>query len=245
MAANDIAPLIGITAANDPKVPGHYILRWDYVHGVEAAGGIPVILAPSGRFRASPVLNRLDGLILSGGHDITPEFYGGQAHHTIRDPSRERDEFEFELVHTALQRDIPMLGICRGIQVLNVVLGGDIIQDIPEAIGNTVPHDEPGRPRETLAHSVAISENSLLSRLIGGNELEVNSFHHQAVGSLGKGLLATAQAADGIVEGLELPEHPFMLGIQWHPETLWRQGAPFFSFFESLVLAAAKRSPTV
>ncbi|MET0107044.1 MAG: gamma-glutamyl-gamma-aminobutyrate hydrolase family protein [Sedimenticola sp.] len=238
MAANEIAPLIGITAANDPTVPGHYILRWDYVHGVEAAGGIPVILAPSGRFRASPVLNRLDGLILSGGHDITPEFYGGENHPLLRDPSRERDEFEFELVNTALSRNIPTLGICRGIQVINVVLGGDIIQDIPEQLGSQIHHDDPGRPRETLAHPVTIARDSLLSKLVGADELNVNSFHHQAVGRLGSGLTTTARAADGIIEGVELPSHSFMLGIQWHPETFWRNGAPFSTFFEALVESA-------
>ncbi|MCW8883718.1 MAG: gamma-glutamyl-gamma-aminobutyrate hydrolase family protein [Motiliproteus sp.] len=241
MRADKSTPLIGITAANDPKVPGHYILRWDYVHGVEAAGGIPVILAPSSKLSAAAILKRLDGLILSGGHDISPEFYGGQPHRTIRDPSKDRDQFEFDLVNTALQDKIPMLGICRGIQILNVVLGGDIIQDIPEHIGDSVAHDEPGRPREVLAHEVSITPESRLFQVVETSRLRVNSFHHQAVGKLGSGLIKTAVARDGVIEGIELPGHPFMMGIQWHPETLWSAGAPFFNFFESIVEAAMQK----
>lgn len=235
---SDQAPLVGVTAANDPLVPGHYILRWDYVHAIEAAGGIPVILAPSNGVPAHKIMQRLDGLILSGGHDITPSIYGGKPHPTIRDNSLERDEFELDLVRYTLEHGVPFLGICRGLQMLNLALGGGLIQNIPDRTGNLIAHNDPERPRDMLAHSVRIMPGTLLHTLVERDTIPVNSFHHQAVSDIPEELTVCAIAEDQIIEGLELTDHPFALGIQWHPEALWRQDPAFFRYFQALVDAA-------
>lgn len=232
------APLIGITAANDPAVPGHYILRWDYVRGIEAAGGIAVILAPTRQTPLPRILDRLDAVVLSGGLDVSPELYGGPDHPTIHGTSLERDEFEAELITQALARDLPLLGICRGLQMMNIIKGGDLIQDIPSQVGTTVSHNRADRPRDAIVHPVTIDEASHLFRVIGRQTIDVNSFHHQAVGRVGEGLVVTSQSADGVVEGAEIPGQRFALGIQWHPESLWSLGPPFSTLFEALVSEA-------
>lgn len=237
------APLIGITAANDPAVPDHYILRWDYVRGVEAAKGIAVILAPTRHTPLARILDRLDAVILSGGLDVSPQLYGGRDHPTIHGSSLERDEFEAELILQALARDLPLLGICRGMQMMNIIKGGDLVQDIPSEIGDAVPHNHPGRPRNAIVHAVTIAEASHLHRLLGRHTIDVNSFHHQAIGRVGEGLLVTSRSADGVVEGAEIPGHRFALGIQWHPESLWSLGPPFSTLFEALVTEAEARLP--
>lgn len=237
-------PLIGITAANDPAVPGHYILRWDYVSGVEASGGIPVILAPT-RFTPLPrILDRIDGVVLSGGLDISPELYGGPAHPTITGSSLERDEFEAALIREALARDMPILGICRGMQMVNVVLGGDLVQDLPTQVGTSVSHNDPGRPRNAIAHPVGVDPGTRLAALIGREVINVNSFHHQAVRTPGTGFLVSSRSSDGVVEGMELPARRFVLGVQWHPETLWPLGPPFSTLFRALVEATGPVTPT-
>ncbi|MDZ7752208.1 MAG: gamma-glutamyl-gamma-aminobutyrate hydrolase family protein [Gammaproteobacteria bacterium] len=235
-------PLIGVTAANDPAVPGHYILRWDYVRGVEAAGGIAVILAPTRPSRLAPILDRLDAVVLSGGLDVSPQMYGGGDHITIHGSSLERDEFEAELILKALERDLPLLGICRGMQMMNVVRGGDLIQDIPSAVEGAVSHNQPGRPRDAIVHSVSIHETSRLYDIVGRSRIDVNSFHHQAIGAVGEGMVVTSRSTDGVVEGAEIPGYRFVVGIQWHPETLWPLGPPFASIFDALVREAGVSS---
>lgn len=232
-------PLIGITAANDPAVPGHYILRWDYVTGIESAGGIPVILAPT-RFTPLPrILERLDGIVLSGGLDISPALYGGPPHPTIHGSSLERDEFEAELVRRALDRDMSILAICRGMQLINVVQGGGIVQDIPSDVGDTVSHNDPERLRNAIAHPVTIDPGSHLHRLVGREAINVNSFHHQAIGTLGRDISVVSRALDQVVEGMEMPDRRFVVGVQWHPESLWPLGPPFSTLFNALVQSAS------
>lgn len=232
------APLIGITAGNDPAVPQHYILRWDYIHGVTAAGGIPVILAPLSGIEQSEILGRLDGLILTGGLDIDPVMYDQEPHPKTRAVTLQRDEFEMSLVSSALEMDKPVLGICRGMQMMNLAMGGNMLQDIPDQVKTTIRHNDPERPRNAIAHTVKISEDSHLYRITQTTELHVNSFHHQAVFELGKNVIKTAEAEDGVIEAIEIQDRQFAVGVQWHPESLWDSKQEFFEFFNALVKAA-------
>jgi putative glutamine amidotransferase len=236
-----VPPLVGVTAGNDPACPDHYVVRWDYVRSVELAGGIPVVLAPSGAALHPALLSRLDGLLLTGGGDVSPALYGEPVHPAVKKSSAERDEFELKLVREALGRDLPVLAICRGLQVLNVALGGTLVQDLPSLVGTSVSHDDLARPRTGLAHAVRIVPGTRLHAALGRQDAEVNSFHHQAASALGHGLVATAFAPDGVVEGIELPAARFAVGVQWHPEAFWRE-ARFASLFRALVHAAEARA---
>ena len=236
-----VPPLIGITAGNDPSHPDFYVLRWDYVRSVELNGGVPVVLAPSGAALHPALLSRLDGLMLTGGLDIQPSLYGQGAHPAVTKTSAERDEFELKLLRVALEADLPVLAICRGQQVLNVALGGTLIQDLPSQVGTTVSHDDKARPRAGIAHRVTLVPGSKLHALLGADEIEVNSFHHQAIGKPGRGLVPAAFAPDGVVEGVELPGARFVVGVQWHPEAFWHEPQLFGPLFRALVEAAARR----
>jgi putative glutamine amidotransferase len=234
-------PLIGITAGNDPEHPDFYVLRWDYVRSLELNGGVPVVLAPSGAVLHPALLSRLDGLMLTGGLDMQPSLYGQEPHPSVTRTSAERDEFELKLVREALGAGLPILAICRGQQVLNVALGGTLIQDLPSQVGTAVSHDDKARLRTGIAHRVAIVPGSRLHALLGADTIEVNSFHHQAVATLGRGLVPTAFAPDGVVEGVELPGARFVVGVQWHPEAFWYERQRFGPLFHALVEGAAQR----
>ena len=240
-ASMSVPPLIGITAGSEPAHPDYYVLRKDYVRSIELCGGLPVVLAPAGAALHPALLSKLDGLVLTGGIDVAPRLYGETPHPTVTDTSAEQDEFEVRLVHEALAHDVPVLAICRGMQLLNVALGGTLIQDLPSLVGTAVSHDDLARPRIAIAHRVVVAPGSKLHSLLGTDEVEVNSFHHQAVGALGHGLVATAFAPDGVVEGVELPSARFVVGVQWHPEAFWKEGR-FASLFRALVRAAEART---
>ncbi|MBQ2766348.1 MAG: gamma-glutamyl-gamma-aminobutyrate hydrolase family protein [Clostridia bacterium] len=221
--------MIGITTSSNHD--GDFFLRRQYCSAVLRAGGIPIMLPPVGRPTAA--LGIIDGLLFSGGGDIAPRLCGI----TDYDPMLlfevfpERDEYELELAALAYQRDIPTLGICRGVQVLNAALGGSLYFDIP-GHRQTLSREQP-------SHSVSIASGSLLHRLIGARELEVNSFHHQAVDKLAEPLRVCAVSADGIIEALEAPDNRFCLGVQWHPEHM--NGFAAEVLFAALCAAAAQR----
>jgi putative glutamine amidotransferase len=238
-------PLIGITTGSDSKRPEFYSLRHEYVRSVELAGGLPVVLVPGDQAGSAALLDRLDGLVVTGGVDIAPGLYGAVSHPTVSAVNPERDRFETTILREALARDLPVLGICRGIQLLNVVRGGTLIQDIPSEIGSEIPHDPPGHARDAVAHDVEIVTGTLLADLLGAGKGAVNSFHHQAVSRLGEGLVVSARSADGIVEGVELAGARFTVAVQWHPESFWREFQRFGALFSGLVEAAsASRSGT-
>lgn len=231
-------PLIGITAGNDPRTPGQYVIRWDYVRSIEQAGGIPVILAPSGAALHSRLTTRLDGLLLTGGVDIEPSAYGEPFHPSVTRTSPERDEFEFKLSKTALEQKVPILAICRGLQVLNVVMGGSLVQDIPTVVGSQISHDDSKRQRHELAHQVALKTGTRLYEILKVEKMWVNSFHHQSAKKLGNGLMPVAWADDEVIEAVELPDSHFVIGVQWHPESFWNQGETFLPLFKSFAAAA-------
>jgi putative glutamine amidotransferase len=234
-------PLVGITISCDGRPAGYYSLRQDYVRSIEKAGGLPVVLAPGGAEEAADLLERMDGLVLTGGGDIDPALYGQEPHPSVSEVSRERDVFELALVRRALERDRPILAICRGHQVLNVATGGTLIQDIPSSIAGADNHD-PERERWELSHDVRIRPGSRLARILGRDRAAVNSFHHQAVKDLGEGLEATAWSVDdGVIEAVEAPGRRFAVGVQWHPESFWNRQDGFGPLFEALVESAAGR----
>jgi putative glutamine amidotransferase len=208
-------PLVGIVCYGRGKDSQRYSLPLLYVECARRARCRVVILPPSDPPELG-TLDILDGLILAGGGDMDPKHYGQEPHPTLYGIDPERDVMELALTREALKRRTPTLAICRGLQTLNVALGGDLIQHLPDAVGDKVAH-RPGVPGGVSHHPVRAAAGSRLAELCGAS-FSVASSHHQAVGRLGEGLVATAWAEDGIVEALELPENPDLMAVQWHPE---------------------------
>ena len=208
--------VIGISSYARDGEPAAFALPCAYVDGVRAAGATPLVLPP-GEAQPERLLELLDGLILAGGGDIAPDAYGGEPHETIYSVSEERDQFEFTLARAVLaRRDMPLLCICRGMQVLNVVCGGTLHAHVPERFGDQVAHRLP--PRLTSRHPVHIEPDSRLARLLGATHVEALSWHHQAIDRVGEGLRCVAWADDGVIEAVEHSAHRWCVGVQWHPE---------------------------
>jgi putative glutamine amidotransferase len=228
-------PAIGVTVGYDERRAGFFLLRQDYTRSIEQAGGLPLLLAPGRPEDAPELLDRIHGLILSGGSDVDPALYGAAPHPKLGKVIRERDDFELALTREALTRDMPLLAICRGHQVLNVALGGTLVQDIPSEVTGGLEHD-PRRERWERAHPVEIYEGTRLRDILERGTVSVNSFHHQAIERLGGGLVVSARSCgDQVVEGVELPGRRFVLGVQWHPEAFWNREDGFQALFAALV----------
>lgn len=207
-------PLIGITEGQDKRLEGFYVLRREYVRSIESAGGVPVILAPSGPALHPHVLDQLDGVLVSGGGDVEPEIYRARRAPEVVGTSPERDEYELQLITEMLARKVPLLGICRGMQLLNIALGGTLIQHIPKEVRTPIVHLDEKRDHLAIAHDVALLPGTILRRIFDTERIGVNSFHHQAVFELGRGLATSAVAQDGIIEAIELLGAPFVVGVQ-------------------------------
>ena len=214
-------PLIGITL--DSEDPGSYskfpwyALRENYCGAVARAGGLPLAL-PHQPELAAQSLDAIAGLIVTGGNfDVDPALFGAAERHRSVTTKDNRTEFELAITRLALERDMPVLGICGGEQLLNVVLGGTLIQHIPDEVPGALPHEQPN-PRDEPGDEVAIVAGTLLARITGAETLAVNSAHHQAVRDTGDGVVVNALAPDGVIEGIEHPGHRFCLGVEWHPE---------------------------
>jgi len=210
-------PVIGITTYLVPAAWGAWdmeaaLVPADYVRAVSAAGGAPVLVPPGSSLPET--LDLVDGLVFSGGSDLDPSLYSADAHPETGGVIRERDDFELELMRAALERDVPMLAICRGSQVLNVALGGDIEQHVPDRVGTELHREVPGVFSE---HDVSVVGGTRLASILGDRH-DVKSHHHQGFGSLGAGLSEAARAPDGTLEALEDPTRRFTLGVLWHPE---------------------------
>ena len=212
-------PIIGITSYAQPARWGAWelpaaLVPLFYVESVERAGGRPLLVPPSEEGIVE-TLDVLDGLVLSGGIDIDPSVYGAERHPATDPPQERRDAGELGLLSAALERDMPTLAICRGFQLLNVLRGGDLVQDLPEEVGHE-------GHRETLGvfsqHPVDVQEGSRLASILGPHHPSVRSSHHQGVGRVGEGLIETAWAEDGSLEGIEDPSKRFAVGVLWHPE---------------------------
>lgn len=211
----------------------------DYVESIRRAGAEVVELTLADA--PETVVGRVDGVMLTGGGDIDPALYGGAPHPTFSAAEPGRDAYDIALARAALAADLPLLAICRGMQVLNVACGGDLIQDIPTEVNGAL-HHAVAEPRYALAHEVWVSPSSRLAALMqddleDGESCQVNSRHHQAVRHVGDGLEVTATAPDGVIEAMERPAARFCLGVQWHPENFWRTGE-FRPLFEGFVEAA-------
>ena len=231
-------PLIGITL--DSEEPGGYAklpwyaLRQNYCDRIAEAGGLPLPL-PHHPDLADAYLDALAGLVVTGGaFDVDPALFGALSqHHTVKLKSR-RTDFELALVQGALRRDLPILGICGGEQLLAVALGGTLIQHIPDQVEDALAHEQ-RNPRTEPGHDVDIVAGTLLASIAGSETIPVNSAHHQAVDSVPPGIVVNARAADGVIEGIEDPSRRFCLGVQWHPEYLISSadGAIFRAFLEA------------
>ncbi len=220
-------PLIGLTL--DADAPSgfskfaRYSIRENYCGAISAVGGIPICL-PHGIEALEALAERLDGLVVTGGaFDIDPTLYGDNNRHVTVATKEGRTAFEWAITKVMLERDKPVLGICGGEQLLNVMLGGTLIQHIEDAVQGHVLHEQPN-PRHEAGHEVKITPGSLLHRICGSEKLMVNSAHHQAVKAAGPGIVVNAVAADGVVEGIEDPGKRFCLGVQWHPEFIVNPG---------------------
>lgn len=241
-------PVIGVTpdfnAGDRTDMGGReptYFLRARYIRAVEELGGIPLILplveSPAARRR---LLDGVDGLLLTGsGPDLSPRLYGERQRFKFPLVSERRANFELELVHQAGTRDLPLLGICGGMQTVNVACGGSLYQDIPSQVRDALDHRQKTKAIH-VSHSVTVSPKSLLRKIVHQATLMVNSSHHQSVKTVAPSLIASAVAPDGIVEAIESPTHRFLLAIQWHPEFLFDRHTPHRRLFEALLRAARR-----
>jgi len=215
-----------------------------FLDAVTRAGGLPIVLATrAGPECADAYLDRLDGLLLTGGEDVHPHLFGGEPQTHIDRVDLDRDRFEIALVHGARDRRMPLLAACRGIQLLNVARGGDLVQDIAAESGSTLAHAQLAMV-DGPWHGIEVREGSLLARILRPGRMAVNSFHHQACRRLGEGLAAVATAPDGTVEALEDASQPFCLGVQWHPELSAAAGDPDSErLFSAFIQACAGGKP--
>jgi putative glutamine amidotransferase len=239
-------PLIGVTPdfnAGDRKEWGGreatFFLRARYIRAIEDLGGVPVIL-PLAEDHADRrrLLEGVDGLLLTGsGPDLAPSLYGERQRYTFHVMSRRRADFELDVARMAASSQLPVLGICGGMQAINVAFGGSLIQDIATQAGSSLPHRQKASATE-LSHTVDVAPKSLLRRILGQARIRVNSSHHQSVKRVAPSLVASAVASDGIIEAIESPKHRFLLGVQWHPEFLYDRYAFHRKLFQALVKAA-------
>ncbi len=234
-------PLIGITL--DSEDPGGYsnlpwyALRENYSQAITRAGGLPVAL-PHEPGQAEAYLDQLDGVVVTGGaFDVDPAIFGAEERHPSVTTKDRRTAFELAITRGAVRRDIPVLGICGGQQLLHVVLGGGLIQHIPDEIVGALAHEQPN-PRDEPGHSVKITPGSLLHKIVKTDELQVNSAHHQAALGAPQGVIINAVAPDGVIEGIEASGQRFCLGVQWHPE--YGVSAGDGAIFDAFVAEAAK-----
>jgi putative glutamine amidotransferase len=211
-----------------------------YEQAIEASGGILLMIASHLETKyLDEVLNIADGILMPGGTDVDPERYGQKNEGLTNKIDANRDTIEIALLGRAIERNIPTLAICRGMQILNVKQGGTLYQDVEKEMSAVVHHDNHNLPRPTLSHKVSLVEGSLLHSTTGASEIEVNSLHHQGINKLGKDLTVVATSPDGLVEACEIKSHPFLVGVQWHPEELYATPA-WKNLFDTFIKQAGQ-----
>lgn len=230
-------PLIGLTTYGRNE-KNQYQLLADYSWSIFRAGGAPILLPPVGDGSlAKTWLARMDALVLTGGGDMDPRLYGEERHPTMYTLDQERDTSEMVLAREALESDLPILAICRGLQVFNVALGGTLYPHLPDSFGEKVAHRLP--PREPALHKVTLAPDCRLAALLGTDEVNGVSWHHQAIHQLGSGMVATGHAPDGVIEAAEIPACRWFIGVQWHPEMSSDHDPLQQRIFDGVVAAAA------
>ena len=222
------------------------VLGMRYLEAVGRAGALAIVVPPMPGPAIPALLERVDGICLSGGPDVHPDAYGAAPHAELGPTEPRLDAFELALARAADERDMPILAICRGMQVLNVARGGTLHQHLPDVVGETVTHRQQGNPSRPT-HGVSVADDSRLAGILGRTEAQVNSFHHQACAVVGERLTVTARADDGTVEGFEAADRSFMVGVQWHAECLVdhdEQVALFSALVEACVERGLATAPT-
>lgn len=246
-------PVIGIPTQNlqsiggiSPDIPASWVMSHRYVHALTGVGGIPWLIPLLGDDEATlrGVYEALDGVFLPGGADIDPASYGAERQPVCDRSDPPRDRVELMLVKWAMEERKPVLGVCRGLQLINLAAGGSLFQDLKDLKPDSIKHDyfpfRDGYARDHLAHPVRVVEGTRLHRVAGVTELPVNSMHHQGIDRLGAGLVASAFAPDGIIEGIESPDEHFLVGVQWHPEVFVEADRTMRGLFESFIEAASE-----
>jgi len=236
-------PVIGITCTRiDSGKSSSHGINVDYINAIESAGGTPILLPLiQDNSCIADFVDLIDGLLLSGGVDVDPSFYGEELDPGIGKIDFDRDRTEISLSQKSLETDLPIFGICRGIQLLNVAAGGTLHQHIP-GISNSILKHRQDAPGSHGTHTIDIREGSRLLNIIGHSAISVNSFHHQAVKEAAPGFLVSAAARDGIIEGIESTQHSFAIGAQFHPERMWQNNPPMNALFVAFVDAAERYS---
>lgn len=242
-----MAPLIGVTADLDLGTAAQsvstgrrfYVLAEDYCIALEKCGGIPVVLPCLSSEECDEILERCDGLLLSGGVDIDPSYYNEEPDVHLGAINPDRAAFEMSITQKALERDVPLFAVCGGAQILNVVSGGSLYQDVFTQIPDVINHRQRA-PRNYPSHSVEIRTKTKLHTILKASQVRVNSRHHQSVKELGKNLIVSAVAPDGVIEAIESTAHSYVIGVQWHPEITFEHDTYSRALFSAFVKACGK-----
>ncbi len=246
-----MAPVIGVTATlkedthvSDTRPLGLFVRAdLDYVNGVVQAGGVPLVLPPVTPEAAETMVRGMDGLLLSGGSDLHPSYYDEEPHPELGVTIPERDAFEMRLLEAALTRGLPVFGICRGLQIINVFLGGTLYQDLPAQFGEGLDHRQT-TPKWSPKHGISFDGSSVTGGISGSVEMQVNSYHHQAIKELAPGLVVCARSADGVIEAAESRDFSerWLVGVQWHAEAMRASDPAHRNLFAAHVAAAERHA---
>lgn len=232
-----MTPVIGVTCGHQWDGTKRHYVNEAYITSVLAAGGLPILIPHMNPNLLLEVIKQVDAVLIPGGIDIDANLFNQEIHPRCGKIDPLWDELDLTVIRAALERDLPLLAICRGCQILNVACGGDLVQDIPSQVKDAINHN-PDAPKWHATHDIAVTDDSKLAKLLGTTSIRVNSFHHQAVARIAPGLQVSAVASDGVIEGIESKEHGYVIGVQWHPELMIKHHPVFKSLFTELIKMA-------